>query len=227
MKNSHKIIVALDTDDIKKAKKLVKTLWPRVKIFKIGLEFINTGKAPELIKYINKLGGSSLREGGKVFYDIKLNDIPSTVGKAVKVISKLGIWGLTVHAQAGKEAIRAAIQNRGKCKIIGVTVLTSFKASKIKIVQLTKMLVQEGVDGVVCSSKEAKSVKKFKSLKIITPGIRPEWADKNDQKRIATPKEALRMGADYLVIGRPITDPPKKVGSPPKALERIIEGIEN
>src|SRR3989344_2802884 len=98
MLNSEKIIVALDAHSLSKAKKLVKTLWPRVKFFKIGLEFINTGQAPELIKFIKKLGG-------KVFYDAKLNDIPNTVGGAAKVISGLGVEMFTVHASAGRDSI--------------------------------------------------------------------------------------------------------------------------
>src|SRR3990167_2707495 len=150
----YKIIVALDTNNLKKAKKLIKTLWLRVKFFKIGLELINTGKAPELIKFINKLGG-------KVFYDIKLNDIPNTVAGAVKVISKLGVWGFTIHASSGREAIKVAVANRGRCRrVIGVTVLNSSKASKTKVMSLAKMLAEEEVDGIVCSVSEAQSIKK-------------------------------------------------------------------
>ena len=210
----YKIIVALDTNNLKKAKKLIKTLWLRVKFFKIGLELINTGKAPELIKYINKLGG-------KVFYDIKLNDIPNTVGRTVKVISRLGVWGFTIHALAGQEAIRAAVHNKGRSKVIGVTILTSSSASVSKILQLVRILAKEGVDGVVCSAREASVVKRF-GLKIITPGIRPKWAQKNDQKRTAIPKEAITAGSDYLIIGRPITDS----ANPLEALIKITEEIE-
>ena len=232
-----KIIVALDTDDINKAKKLVKTLWPMVKFFKIGLEMINTGQASELIKFIHKLGG-------KVFYDAKLNDIPNTVGRAVGGISKLGVAMISVHASMGREALKAAVKNKGRSKIIGVTILTSLgdKECKsifgvkpdIKITQFVDILMKAGADGVVCSVAEAKLISKFsakgeisprrggKKFVIVTPGIRPVWANKNEQSRIATPAEAVRAGADYLVIGRPITDPPKNIGSPSEALDLII-----
>jgi len=213
-----KIIVALDTSDIDQAKKLVKTLYPRVGFFKIGLEMINTGQAPELIKFINKLGG-------KVFYDVKLNDIPNTVGRAAKVISNLGVWGFTVHSSSGRETIRAAVANKGRAKVIGVTTLTSIAGvSKRSVIKSAEMLTKEGVDGIVCSAQEVNSLKKFKKI-LITSGIRPIWANKDEQKRIATPSEAIRAGADYLVIGRPITQPPNNMRSQ-KALSLILEEIE-
>lgn len=229
MKNSEKIIVALDTDSLDKAKNLIKTLWPRVKFFKIGLEMINTGQAPELIKFIARLGG-------KVFYDAKLNDIPNTVGRAVKEITRFGVWGLTVHASSGKIALREAIKNKGKSKIFGVTVLTSIDGreckrifgenTKKKILEFVNTLHKENCDGIVCSPREAKFLrgfKKFDNLTIITPGIRPLWASLNDQKRATTLTEALRAGADYVVIGRPITNPPGKIGSPLKAIDLILK----
>ncbi len=212
MKN--KIIVALDTDNLDKAKKLVKLLRPRIKFFKIGLELINTGKAPELIKFIDKLGA-------RVFYDIKLNDIPNTIARSVKVISKLGVWGFTIHASSGREAIRAAVARKGKSKVIGVTILTSLPADKNKIVRLAGMLAEEGADGIVCSVREIKLLKKFEKL-IIAPGIRPAWASQNDQRRTATPRKAMEAGADYLVIGRPITEHK----DPLEALESIMKEME-
>jgi|SRR3989338_2367501 len=238
MTNSDKIIIALDTYSLNKAKRLVRILYPKVKFFKIGLELVNTGQAPELIKYINKLGG-------KVFYDTKLNDIANTVEKTAKVISKLGVWCWTIHASAGEEAIGAAVKNRGRSKIFGVTVLTSFGDSESKIIfgtslnkkvlRFVDMLLKKGVDGIVCSAAEARLIRRFyarggsvfdrKNLKIITPGIRPVWADKNEQNRIATPIEAIKSGADYLVIGRPITNPPRHVGSALRALDLILKEI--
>lgn len=216
-----KIIVALDMSNLARAKRLIKELWPRVKFFKIGLEMINTGQAPELIKYINKLGG-------KIFYDIKLNDIPNTVGRAAKVISRFGVWGFTVHGSSGMEAVRAAVENKGKTRVIGVTTLTSLKTPGRGVVRQAELLVEEGVDGIVCSAEDIRSLKEFKkfqSLKVIVPGIRPVWADKNDQRRSTTPKEAIMAGADYLVIGRPITSPPKKIGSSLRAVDAIIKEI--
>lgn len=227
MISSDKIIVALDTHSLNKAKRLVKTFWPKVKFFKMGLEMINTGQAPELIKFIKELGG-------KVFYDAKLNDIPNTVGKAIKVISKLGVDMVSVHVSAGKQAIEAAVRNKGRNKIIGVTVLTSIdnkecinifgNSAKNTIIKFADMLVNERCYGIVCSPQEVRLLRKFKqfnSLKMVTPGIRPTWANKNEQKRTATPQKAIEAGADYLVIGRPITKPPAGI-SQDEALDLIL-----
>lgn len=221
MKIEDRIIVALDVNNLGNAKKLIKTLWPRVKFFKIGLEMINTGQAPELIEYIRDLGG-------QVFYDIKLNDIPNTVGRAAKVISNLGVEMFTIHASAGRDSIRVAVKNKGRGKVVGVTILTSLaiRDTKDQVIKFSKMLKREGVYGVVCSSQESNVLKKL-GLKIIIPGIRPSWAKQNEQKRTATPREALKNGADYIVIGRPITNPPKEIGGPREALARIIEEIES
>jgi len=225
-------MVAIDVSDVESAKKLIKTLYPRVKFFKIGLELINTGKAPELVNFIHGLGA-------RVFYDIKLNDIPNTVGKAVKVISGFGVEMLTIHASSGSDAIRSAVKNRGQSKIIGVTVLTSLKerdcrnifgnTSLKKVIQFADMLLKNGADGMVCSVVEARIIRKlkrFKNFMIITPGIRPAWAENNDQERMATPREAILAGADYLVIGRPIIKPPQSIGSSIRAVQLVIEEIE-
>ena len=230
MKSEDKIIVAIDTDDLSRAKKLVKNLWPRVKFFKIGLEMINTGKAPELIKFIKKLGG-------KVFYDAKLNDIPNTVAKAVSAISKLKAEMITVHASSGSKAMQDAVKNKGGSKIIGVTVLTSIDNPECKsifgisvdkkVIQFADTLLRDGVDGLVCSVREGRLIRKFKRftrLNIITPGIRPVWAVSNEQVRTATPAEAIKAGADYLVIGRPIINPPKGM-SQGEALGMILKEI--
>ena len=221
MKIEDRIIVALDVSNLDKAKKLIKTLWPRVKFFKIGLEMINIGQAPELIEYIHNLGG-------RVFYDIKLNDVPNTVGRAAEVISNLGVQMFTVHASAGRDSVRAAVKNKGRSNIVGVTILTSLtgRDTRDKVIKFSKMLKQEGVHWVVCSSRESRVLKEL-GLKVIIPGIRPSWTNQNEQKRVATPREAFKNGADYIVIGRPITNPAKEIGGPKKALVRIIEEIEN
>lgn len=228
--NSEKIIVALDTSNLDRAKKLVNELIFGVKFFKIGLEVINTGFAPELVQYIK-------RKKGKVFYDIKLNDIPNTVAKAMKIISKLRVDMVSVHASVGAESLRAAVRSKGKSRVVGVTVLTTISSpecksifgvnSDKKVIQFADMLVREKCDGVICSSREARLLRKFKkfdSLKIITPGVRPTWSDKNEQKRITTPRKAIEAGADYLVIGRPITNPPVGM-SRKEALNLILDEI--
>lgn len=225
-----KIIVALDVDSFDRAKKLVNELIFEVKFFKIGLEVINAGFASELVQYIK-------RKKGKVFHDSKLNDIPNTVAKAMKVISRFEVDMVSVHASAGAESLRAAVRNKGKSRVVGVTVLTTISSpecksifganSDKKVIQFADMLVREKCDGVVCSSQETRLLRKFKkfdSLSIITPGVRPAWSDKNEQKRITTPWKAIEAGADYLVVGRPITNPPVGM-SRKEALNLILEEI--
>lgn len=144
----------------------------------------------------------------------------------------------TIHASAGKEAIKTAVKNKGKSKVVGVTVLTALGSKECKsifgsdpehkVLQFADLLLKEGASGIVCSAWEGarlRKFKKFKNLKIITPGIRPRWAEPNEQKRIAAPSAALEMGADYLVIGRTIASPPAKIGSPIKALNFILKEI--
>lgn len=217
-----KIIVALDTDSLKTAESLVKQLSPYVGHFKIGLELATAVGAPGAVQMVHKLGG-------KVFYDGKFNDIPNTTARASKVISSLGVSMFDVHASSGPEAIRAAIKNKGKSKVLGVTVLTSLHEKGDKVLKLAEMLKNTKADGIICSPWEAKLIRKYKKfnrLLIVTPGIRPKWAAADDQKRHLTPLEALRAGADHLVIGRPITKPPAWVGTPLEAIKLIYKELK-
>ncbi|HEY4474393.1 MAG TPA: orotidine-5'-phosphate decarboxylase [Candidatus Paceibacterota bacterium] len=212
-----KIIVAIDTDNLRTARYLVKNLLPYAEHFKIGLELSSAVGAPHAIEMVHKLGG-------KVFYDGKFNDISNTVGKATKAISNLGVSMFDVHASSGPESVRSAVQNKGKSKVLGVTILTSLDEKGDMVLRLAEMLRKEGVDGIVCSPWEIKLIrkyKKFNQLLIVTPGIRPKWAPIGDQKRFMTPFEAVRAGADYLVIGRPITNPPISIGTPLEAIKLI------
>ena len=217
-----KIIVALDTNNLKTAESLVKVLSPYVNYFKIGLELATAVGVPQAVKMVHKLGS-------KVFYDGKFNDIPNTMAQAAKAISDLGVSMFDVHASSGPEAVKAAVQNKGRSKILGVTVLTSMSDVGDKILKFAKMLKIEGVDGIVCSPWEVKLIrqyKKFDRLLIITPGIRPKWSPTGDQKRFMTPSEAIKVGADCLVIGRPVTNPPASIGTPLEAIKLIYKELK-
>jgi len=242
----NKIIVAIDTSNIFDALRLVRQLYKYVGLFKIGSELINSmvvsiaspkndNKAFKEIKKIRQLFGLL---NGKVFWDGKLADIPSTTGKCILSLSKMKARMLTVHVSAGEESLKQAVKNKDKTLVLGVTVLTSIKDSECnyifggrpgkKILQFARMLIQAKADGIVCSPREIHALKKypqFKKLIKVAPGIRPTWFSCDDQKRTMTPVEAIKAGADYLVIGRPVTNPPKHIGTPREAIELIIREI--
>lgn len=246
MKAKDRIIVALDVDTPKKASDLVKELKDCVGCFKIGLQFINAMLSsiitPETetwaidnLELIRKLFTAL---DGNILWDGKFDDIPNTVGGASQEVVKIGVRMFNVHASAGSEAISKAVENKGDALVLGVTVLTSideFECKSIfgakperKVVYFAEMLNRLGADGVICSAKELEPISKAsiagKFLRV-TPGIRPKWAQKGDQKRVMTPGEAIKAGADYLVIGRPIRQPPEEIGSPVDAAKKIAEEI--
>ncbi len=151
-----------------------------------------------------------LKKFGRVFVDVKLYDISNTVGNSVRRISRAGADIITVHASGGIEMMKAAKQNAGKTKIIAVTVLTSMKLKNMdEVIKLTRDAVKADVDGIVCSGQELYKVQKVKgtdSRVIIVPGIRPKsYKTQDDQVRTVMAAEAIKFGADYIVIGRPIT----------------------
>ena len=220
MKN--KLIVALDVNSFGKAKKLIDKLSPYINVFKVGSElFVSSGQ--KIIKYLRK-------KRKKVFLDLKFYDIPNTVEKAVLAASKKGIFMLTVHASGGFEMLKKATSlnksNKKRPLLISVTVLTSknVKNTKTKVLKLAKLAKKAGLDGIVSSPRETKSVKKALGRKflVINPGVRPSWAKKDDQKRITTPKEAVANGADFIVVGRPIT----KAKNPIIAIKKILMEIK-
>jgi len=206
-----KVIVALDGNNLKKIKKLVEILKKEVFAFKIGYEFFfNFGIEGYLeIK----------KECPRIFLDLKLHDIPNTVEKGIMAISKLKPIFTTIHISGGDEMMRASLINKKNTKIIGVSILTSLDTYQTKkyyneknIETLVKKFVKNAkkykLDGIVCSPKEIKYVRKEtgKNFTIITPGIRlKQNKSYNDQKRVLTPAEAVSLGANLLVIGRPIT----------------------
>ncbi len=232
MEAKDKIIVALDVDDLDKAKSLVESLAPHVWCFKVGLELLTAVGAPKVVEFVRSLGG-------EVFYDGKFNDIPNTVAAASKAAVGLGVKMFNVHASAGIDAMIAAVQNRGSSLVLAVTVLTSFEEnnayltfgapSKAKVLQFARDAKFAGCDGVICSPQELELLGKQANfgnvfMKVVA-GVRPVWAAANDQKRIMTPAEAIKAGATALVIGRPITKPPTEIGSPVDAVKKISEEI--
>ena len=201
------LILALDVDNPKDAKHFVDTLYPDVKTFKVGLQLF-TIAGIEVIDYIHK-------KGAEVFLDLKFFDIPNTVANAVKSAVKLKVKMLTLHILGGDDMIKEAVfAAKGESKnlsikkplLIGVTILTSKTSSSSGVLALARTGIDNGLDGIVCSAKEAAYIKdeiKSKFI-IVTPGIRPESSVPDDQKRTATPAEAVKAGSDFLVVGRPV-----------------------
>jgi orotidine-5'-phosphate decarboxylase len=207
MKKKSQLIVALDVPSVKEAKKLIDLLSSKVKIFKVGSQLF-TLAGPEVVRYINK-------KGAEIFLDLKFYDIPNTVANAVSAATGLGVKMMTLHISGGMEMLRAAVHAVGeeaarmrvkKPMLIGVTILTSQEAGSDEVLALAKNGLENGLDGVVCSVREAKFLrdKIKKDFIIVTPGIRSNKASQDDQKRTATVREAYDAGSDFLVVGRPI-----------------------
>lgn len=228
MKHHNKLIVALDFDSKYKAIQSVEHLREDVKLFKVGLELFSVC-GPEIIAEIRNMGCD-------VFLDLKFHDIPNTVEKAAHAVSGLGAFMFNVHALGGLEMMKRAKYAAGdKSKVIAVTILTSTDENALKkcginvniedeVIKLAALAKEAGMDGVVASAKEASRIRKElgKDFLIVTPGIRPASAASDDQKRVATPREAIDAGADYIVVGRPVTGAP----DPARAARDIIKEIE-
>lgn len=205
-----RLYVALDLPHIAQARAMVETLGDAVKSYKVGLQLLPLGGAEF---------GQELKAMGKnVFYDFKLHDIGATVEKATRSISGLGADLLTVHARPDVMASAAAGRGESGLKILGVTVLTSLDKQALEdigyhdsaedlVMRRVEQALEAGIDGVVSSPLEAAKIRKAvpDSFLVVTPGIRMPDGDKGDQKRIATPGDALRSGASHIVVGRPIT----------------------
>ncbi len=232
MRAQDRIILPLDVSSLEQARPLVVNLAAHVGYFKIGKQLIFAVGAPQAVKFVHDLGG-------KVFVDGKLNDIPHTVGEAASAIASSGVAMFNVHASAGIDAMMAAVALSGSSMVLAVTVLTSFEENdghltfgapiKAKVLQFARNAKLAGVNGIICSPQELELLRKREELKgllMVTPGVRPAWAALNDQKRVMTPGEAIKAGADYLVIGRPITNPPEEIVSPVDAVQRIVEEID-
>ena len=224
----NKIIIPLDLD-YANAVKLAQELDPKICRLKIGSQLF-TSSGPKIVKEFSNLGFD-------IFLDLKFHDIPNTVYEAVKSSADLGVWMVNVHASGGREMLDAAKKALDGYKnpplLIGVTLLTSLSEESLIDIGLTSLpeqvlrlagLVKEmGLNGVVCAPSDITSIKnKFgKEFLTVTPGIRPSKSNLNDQRRVATPSEAIESGSDFIVIGRPITESK----NPCSALERIYKEI--
>ncbi len=219
------IIVAIDEISFERASKIIDSLDPKMCMVKIGSVAFNS-IGIKLISYASE-------KNFDIFLDLKLHDIPNTVKKSIQGLSSFPIKMITIHTSGGKEMMMAAMEavSGTEIKIFGVTVLTSLtdedtndifhRTSSEQVIEMLDLAESAGIDGVVCSPHELKYVKKRTSLLSITPGIRLQDLN-DDQKRVMTPKEAIDLGADYLVIGRPITSA-KKIS---QILEEIYQSIQ-
>lgn len=231
------IVVALDVDTAEQALSLVKDLRGVVGMFKVGKQLF-TAAGPDVVRKI-------IAMGERVFLDLKFHDIPNTVAKAGVEAARLGVSIFNLHAMGGSKMMRAAAdavneiaerENISRPLILGVTVLTSHTQESLNEVGIEKKLEEEvvalaqlcsasGIDGVVASPQEIVPIREAvdnSGFVILTPGVRPAGAALNDQSRVMTPAEAIRAGANYLVVGRPIT----AAENPVKAAQKILEEIE-
>ena len=223
-----RLIVALDLENASQARAMAESLQGAVIFFKIGLTLQLAPGIEELIRDL-------IKNGKQVFLDYKYYDIAATLAKAVARAVDLGVSFLTLHGSSG--CIKGAIKGRGgsNLKLFVVTVLTNMDKSDIDelgytnhtveqlVLHRAKKALEAGCDGVIASGQEAKSIKQISNkLLVITPGIRPDGYPEDDQKRKTTPTDAILAGADYLVIGRPITDAP----NPRQAAEEILAEMQ-
>ncbi|UCG77816.1 MAG: orotidine-5'-phosphate decarboxylase [Nitrospirota bacterium] len=219
MQLKDKLILALDMPDPSKAIETVDMLGEWVNVFKIGFELFLAG-GPDIVK---KIGD----KGKKIFLDLKFHDIPNTVLRSAELASRMGVYMFNVHTSGGSEMMKRCQErvvevclkeNLDRPKVIGVTVLTSISQDQFKgelgfshtikthAKQLASLAKQCNLDGVVASGHEASMIKRHcgDDFIVVTPGIRPSWSPPDDQQRTMTPKDALKNGADYIVVGRGI-----------------------
>ena len=223
--NKKKIFIAVDTNKISRAKKIIKeTQTKKIKVgYKFGLEFFYSKEGR---KFISKLKNQT------IFLDLKLNDIPNTVVSAIKSLKSLKISYLTVHLSSGLSALKALKKESRNIKIVGVTTLTSLNNKDLKeigynrkvnelVKHQAKLATKAKLDAIVCSGHEIRSVKKVFKKEIITPGIKIH-SSKNDQKRVMRPTDAFAIGSNWLVIGRSITN-----GNIKKNIKNLLEILED
>ncbi len=230
-----RIILALDVPNLREALAWVKRLRGQVAAFKIGSQLF-TAEGPRAVERVVGLGE-------RVFLDLKFHDIPNTVAGACRAASGMGVWMLTVHAAGGQrmmEAAREAVEKAGhggkRTRVVGVTVLTSLERKdlagmgmavnpQVLARRLARLAFRSGLDGVVCSPAEIGAIRRATSRRfcLVVPGIRSAVAMADDQRRVATASVAIRAGADYLVIGRPILE----FRDPLVAIDRIASELSN
>ncbi len=230
-----RIILALDVPDLREALAWAKRLRGRVAAFKVGSQLF-TAEGPRAVERIVSLGD-------RVFLDLKFHDIPNTVAGACRAAAEMGVWMLTVHAaggqrmmEAAREAVEKAGRGRERTRVLGVTVLTSLKRRDLAQIgmsasprsfalRLARLAFRSGLDGVVCAPAELRAVRRATNREfcLVVPGIRTATGKADDQRRTATAAAALREGADYFVMGRPILEARDSL----VAIDRIVGGLSN
>ena len=237
-KTEERLIVALDVETAAKARAVIAELQGVIGTYKIGLQlFASAGSG-----LVRELAESGI----KIFLDLKFHDIPNTVAKAAVEAARLGVWMFNVHSIGGSEMMKRTVgavrevcekDNLPVPKIIGVTVLTSSNEEALheigierkveeQVLNLAKLTAKCGLDGVVASPLEVGPIRNAiarSDFLIVTPGIRPDFATNNDQKRVMTPVDALETGSDYLIIGRPVIDAPDRLA----AVKSILADMES
>lgn len=234
---AERLVLALDVDDERTALGIVSELKERVGMFKVGHQLF-TASGPDIVRRI-------IGMGGRVFLDLKYHDIPNTVAKAAAEAVKLGVSIFNVHALGGLDMMRAAAESARETAgkqdlpaplVLAVTVLTSMDDAALRnelkihrslrreVAQLARLAQRAGLHGVVASPREIAMLRRAirGQFVVLTPGVRPAWADRDDQKRTMTPGEAVAAGADYIVVGRPVL----KATDRRAAVEKILEEIE-
>ena len=239
VRKDSKVIVALDFNDISSAIEMVKSIGDSIEWYKIG-SVLYTKEGPDCVRKIKSLGK-------KIFLDLKFYDIPNTVAGSVKSCVELGVDMFTLHASGGSKMISLAVKTSAEYasklgvevpKAIAVTMLTSFSEEAIKndfgitdsseeiVKRLASVVVNAGGEGLVASACELPMIRSTfgHDITVITPGVRPSWATAGDQQRVMTPSKAVALGADFLVIGRPIIASDNPVVAAQKILDEIKEG---
>jgi orotidine-5'-phosphate decarboxylase len=236
-----RLIVALDVDSPETAMSIAGEIGDHVAAFKVGLQLF-TAAGPSIVRDLSA-------KGHRVFLDLKFHDIPNTVAAAAVEAVKLGVWMFNVHALGGREMMLRTIgEVAGFCEsrgferplVVAVTVLTSTgettlrevgieKGIQAEVADLALLTAECGLDGVVASANETSFIRsepRSKDLLIVTPGIRPDHATIDDQKRVMTPSGALSAGSDYLVVGRPITSAPDRASAVRHIIDEISDAIK-
>ncbi len=236
-----RIICALDVDNAFRALQLTEMLRGHVGVFKVGLELLNTA-GTDILERLKDTGAT------RIFYDVKLHDIPNTVAGAMRGVVCLGVWSVTVHTTGGRAMLESAVQTAQQSAkekslpaphVLGVTVLTSIGAETLRaelgvemplseyVPFLAKQAYEAGCDGVIASPLEVAAVRKAVpdlDFLVVTPGVRPVGSERGDQARVMTPAEAIQNGANYLVIGRPIVGAPDPVEAAQRIALEIAQG---
>lgn len=236
-----RLVLPLDIDDLDEAKKIISECKEHVGVFKANSIFTRHGAA--IVEEIQKAKC-------KVFLDLKFHDIPNTAASYARAAARLGVFMFNVHCSGGYEMMKAAADaakdeaeklGHEKPLVLGVTILTSIDQKAMndelridgtieeQVVHLAKLAKKAGLDGVVASAKEVAAIRKAcgKDFIILTPGIRPAWSEKGDQKRVVTPADAVKNGSDYIVIGRPILEAASYGMTRQKAAWKILQEIES